>query len=464
MRWNWLAPAAVSVIMTAAVLGGTADIASAARARPAGHGWGPAVQIAGTGSLLAGVELSCPAAGHCVAAGTGKHGVHSVPFVASQTTTGWSRAKPVRAITALDRGTSAFLSALSCGAPGYCVAGGDYLTSGPGRHLLPFVAVERRGRWLRAIELPDVAALSSAIAGGVTTVSCPSASYCLAGGWYQQGSSHSGLPFVVTMTNGRWRAPIELPGWSTMSAGGFTQVTSVSCGSAGNCVATAFGPFVASLVRGSWQNVIKLPGTLTRPGIDALSCASTGACAVGGEFDVGQAQDGAFVASGQHGAWSNALQVPGTSGATTAGVASVSCTSHGCVAGGTVQPSQTPEAFVIRQAGGSWSPAAILPGIEKLDRHTGSGLTALSCGTAGDCVAAGSYSTSLRRLQPLIFVAARLHGTWRQASNLAGIAVLATGNIASVTAASCPATGPCVVAGTFTLSTGGRRAFVAIQR
>jgi hypothetical protein len=464
MRLNWLAPAAVSVIMTAAVLGGTAGSASAVQARPPDHGWGPAVQIAGTGSLLTGVELSCPAAGRCLAAGTGKHGANSVPFVASQTATGWSRAKPVPGIAALDRGTSAFLSALSCGAPGYCVAGGDYIVSDPGRHLLPFVAVERRGRWRQAIELPDVAALSSAMAGGVTTVSCPSPGYCLAGGWYQQGSSHSGLPFVVSMTNGRWGAPIELPGWGTMSAGGFTQVTSVSCGSAGNCAATLSGPFVASLVNGSWHNVIKLPGTLTRPGIDALSCARAGACAVGGEFDVSQAQVGAFVASGQHGTWSHALQVPGTSGATMAGVASVSCTSHGCLAGGAVQPSQTPEAFVLRQAGSAWSPAAILPGIEKLDRHTGSSLTALSCGTAGNCVAAGSYSTSFRGLQPLIFVAARVHGTWRQATSLAGIAVLATGNIASVTAASCPATGACVVAGTLTLSKGGRRAFIAVQR
>lgn len=463
MRMRWLA-ASVGVLIVAA----TAQGAAAAPTSSAGPGWRAAQEISGTGALGSAVQggaplLSCPAAGHCLVAGTGSHKVHFVPFTARQAGSGWTPARAVPGITKLDGGTSAFLFAVSCGAAGDCVVGGDYIASRPVRHLLPFVAVERRGHWRLASELPGIAALHAA-AAGLTAVSCSSAGDCLAGGWYEQAGAHVPLPFVVRMAGGRWRRPIELPGWATVTAGGIGVVSLVSCGSPGNCSASPGGRFVASLVNGRWHPVIRLPGTISGPDIGALSCARTGGCAAGGTYPVSQERYGAFAASGVDGVWGDARQVPGTSGADLAGVTSVFCAPARCVVGGYLQSGGVPEAFVVRQVGRTWSSATILPGIERLDSRAGSSLADLSCGTAGGCVAAGTYSISTRKLVQLVFVATEVRGTWRQAGELPGVAALATGHSATVTAVSCPAAGQCAVAGTIVLRRGGRRAFVAVQR
>lgn len=459
---------ALAASLGAVILATAAQGAAAAPVLPTSSGWRAAQEVSGTGVLGSAVQggsplLACPAAGHCVLAGTGRYGIHSVPFTARQTGSGWGPARPVPGVKTLDAGRSAFLFALSCGAAGDCVVGGDYIASKPERHLLPFVAVEWHGHWRLATELPGIAALRAAEAA-VTAVSCSSAGNCLAGGWYEKTGGRDLLPFVVRMAEGRWRRPIELPGWATLTAGGIGVVSLVSCGSPGNCSVSPGGRFVASLVNGRWHQVIRLPGTISGPGIGAISCARTGGCAAGGTFAVSQEQYGAFVASGSAGVWDAARQVPGTSGANLAEVTSVFCAPTRCVAGGDVQSGGVPEAFVARQAGRTWDRATILPGIERLDSRAGSDLAALSCWTAGGCVAAGTYSISTSRLVQLAFVATEARGTWRQASELPGIAALATGHSAAVTAVVCPAAGQCAVTGTILLRRGGRRAFVAVQR
>src|SRR5579859_4813754 len=170
----------------------------------------------------------------------------------------------------LNTGGSAAVNAVSCGSAGNCVAGGYYATSR--RHVnrtQAFVASERNGRWRTAIGLPGAATLNTAGDAQVTSVSCASAGNCMAGGFYFDGSGQK--PFVASQRNGRWARAIEVPGTATLNARGLAQVTSVSCASAGNCTAGGFyrdgssnsQAFVASQRNGRWGKAIEVPGTAT---------------------------------------------------------------------------------------------------------------------------------------------------------------------------------------------------------
>jgi hypothetical protein len=98
-------------------------------------------------------------------------------------------------------------------------------------------------------------------------------------------------PFVVDEVNGSWGNAIQVPG-TPANADGFDVVASISCQSAGNCVAglsSAVGntlqAFVVSEVNGTWGEASQIPG-LSAPAavVTSVSCPPTGSCAAGGEF------------------------------------------------------------------------------------------------------------------------------------------------------------------------------------
>ncbi|MDR2984801.1 MAG: hypothetical protein LBV34_08165, partial [Nocardiopsaceae bacterium] len=101
-------------------------------------------------------------------------------------------------------------------------------------------AVRPAGSWGRAIEVPGLGALNVGKDGrpgaGVTSVACGSAGNCVAGGNYQDQNRHS-QGFVVNETNGHWGMAIEVPGMAALNAGRYAEVTAVYCASAGNCAA-----------------------------------------------------------------------------------------------------------------------------------------------------------------------------------------------------------------------------------
>lgn len=76
----------------------------------------------------------------------------------------------------------------------------------------------------------------------VSSVSCGSAGNCAAGGYYNNGSGHQ-QAFVVSENNSTWRTAIEVPGSGALNTGGCPLrcarggVSSVSYASAGNCAA-----------------------------------------------------------------------------------------------------------------------------------------------------------------------------------------------------------------------------------
>jgi hypothetical protein len=137
----------------------------------------------------------------------------------------------------------------------------------------------------------------------------------------------------------------------SVALGGVT-LASVSCASAGNCVAggdiapSIEGPyqaFVVSQKNGTWGKAIEVPGSAAlnvggNADVVSVSCASAGNCAVGGSYQDGADHQQAFVVSENNGWWGRAIEVPGSGALNTGGganVVSVSCTSAGyCAAGG----------------------------------------------------------------------------------------------------------------------------------
>ena len=226
-----------------------------------------------------------------------------------------------------------------------------------------------------------------------------------------------------------------MPGTAALDLGGFAELNSVSCASAGNCAAggdyadgSSAQPFVVDETNGVWGTAIEVPGMAALNGgvfggsVSSVSCSSPGNCAAGGGYADGSANGHAFVVNETNGVWGNAIEVPGTADlnvAGDAGVNSVSCDSaDDCAAGGyfsyAVDKDGSPkhQAFVVSEHGGVWGQATVVPGTV-LGGAYASNVASLSCAGAGDCVAGGNFSDPAHKAHG--FVVAERSGTWRNA-------------------------------------------------
>jgi hypothetical protein len=172
-----------------------------------------------------------------------------------------------------------------------------------------FGAVARADSWSKAIEVPGLARLSARHGGTLIAVSCSSPGNCAASGNYAGRSGHR-QAFVVSEKHGSWGKAIQVPRLAALNRGGDAEVTSLSCGSAGNCAAAGFyvngshhsRAFVVSEKNGSWGKAIQVPGVAALSGasggsgVDAVSCGSAGNCAAGGSYS-SDGDEQAFVVS-----------------------------------------------------------------------------------------------------------------------------------------------------------------------
>ena len=366
------------------------------------------------------------------------------------------------------RGTTrtATITSISCPSAGNCAAGGFYTDSSETEHA--FVVTERTGRWGNAIAVPGVAALSPHNSH-VNSVSCGAAGNCVAGGYYQDTSFRQHA-FLVNERNGRWRRAFQVRGTSALV---FPQIDSLSCSSAGDCSAAGGRPaFVVSERSGRWGRAIVVPGlaelTKLKPFVfmNSISCGSAGDCAAGGTYSPASLRRSAFVVSEQSGRWREAIRVPGIVTLNTSGQAavnSVSCPSPSeCVAGGDYLGTPGSGAFVVSARNGRWGRAIVIRGFAALGAHAAS-IRALSCASPGNCVAGGSYL--VKTGAQLVFVVSDRNGHWGRAIKVPGIATLNLGGMAAVTSVSCGSPGNCAAGGYYAPDTGGSQlAFVVSER
>jgi hypothetical protein len=337
------------------------------------------------------------------------------------------------------------------------------------------------GAWGTAEEIPGTAALNQGGSDGAdaqaTAVSCASAGNCSAGGYYTDDGGDR-QAFVVNETNGTWGTAEEVPGTATLNIGATAQLTSVSCASAGNCSAGGFytnhglQAFVVNETNGTWGTAEEVPGTaaLNEAGgvaqISSVSCASAGNCSAGGTYENSSGESQAFVVNETNGTWGTAEEVPSFSTLNKSGIGgltSVSCASAGnCSAGGSYTNSNGQQAFVVSEKGGTWGTAKEVPGTATLNKGGDASLTSVSCGAAGNCSAGGSYRDS--SVHDHAFVVNETNGTWGTAEQVPGTATLNKGGTAQLTSVSCASAGNCSAGGYYANSPNHLQAFVVTEK
>jgi len=404
-------------------------------------------------------SVSCPSPGNCSAGGSYGGNVYGTaygqPFVVSEVNGTWHSAIPVPGVLALNTGKNGFISSVSCTQPGDCSAGGRYVGPNGAR---AFVVDEVNGIWHNAITLP-VTGLGDV---EVSAVACASPGNCSAAGTSSGVGTTAGLDgtFVVSEVNGTWHKPIVIPGKLTFIYGEW--VRSVACPTAGNCTAGGwyldsadqFQAFVASEVNGTWHSYITPPGASAPPGsagtqVASLSCPKPGDCTVAGNFIGGAG----FLASEVNGTWHTARSVPGLANLDGSGngqLTVLSCPTAGnCSAGGSYIDAGTGKSFVVNEVNGTWHNAIEVPGLLGLDPSGNGQVSALSCPAPGNCSAGGIYYDydGAVTSQGFGFVVNEVNGTWHNAIEVPGMSALNRSGSAQVTALSCARAGECSAGG-----------------
>lgn len=448
--WRVLA----AVVGSVGIFGVTAAFATTA----ATVSWGKAITLPGSAAFSSQKHafastntVSCAGVGSCAAGGYYTDRSFKVQaFVAAQNNGVWGTAVKVPGTTGLNAGGNAAVSPVSCGSAGNCVAGGFYYDGSLHRH--PFVVEEKNGVWGSAIEVPGTAALNTGGDGpSVDALSCPSAGNCVATG---------GL-YLAEEKNGVWGTAFDLPGGAALNSIGFGG-RAVSCTSTGNCAvggrytpsvagAAGLGLFVVEEKNGVWGNAIDLPGIAALDVgrgalMSSLSCGAVGDCAAGGYYLDGSGRFQAWVASEKNGVWGNAIEVPGTAAlkAPDIEVNSVSCAAVGtCVAGGGyLSSTRHYRGFVVNEKNGVWGKAITVRAATVLGVSFTGPVNSVSCAGAGNCAAGGYYGR-----HPYAFLVAEKNGVWGKAVEVPGSAALVTGGDAVLNTVSCVSTGHCVGGG-----------------
>jgi hypothetical protein len=255
--------------------------------------WRQAVQVPGLAALNTGGKaevssVSCAAPGNCAAGGFYRDGGgRQQGFVVSEKNGSWGTAQQVAGNLNTGPAGGAGVETVSCASAGNCAAGGQY-ADGSGDQA--FVISEVNGTWASAREVAGSLNINGL--AQVTSVSCASAGNCSAGGDYDYGGYFAA--FVVSEKNGVWGQAINVPGLRRATRESY--LFSVSCASAGNCAAgggydgAGSGAWVVRQKNGVWGKETAVPGlgALNKgiAGVSSVSCASAGSCVAGGYYQM----------------------------------------------------------------------------------------------------------------------------------------------------------------------------------
>jgi hypothetical protein len=328
---------------------------------------------------------------------------------ASTTAHATPRWRATRATWPAHPAVPSFISSISCASPGYCTAVG-----GPGGAALLFT--ETAGRWAPGVEAVLPPNAPNAEFANVTSVSCASPGNCTAVGdygYYGGGRPDDGAEWglLLTETDGQWAPGVQA---------GDVVLNSVSCASPGNCTAVGYN------------------------GAEAYNGYNTG-----------------LLLTQKAGQWDNGVEAPVPANANagqSAYLTSVSCsTDGGCSAVGwyASKDNHHTHGLLLTKEGGTWHAAqAVMPP----DRtREGAELTSVSCVSAGNCSAIGSYNidNSYSGALPEGVLLIERAGKWRRGV-MARPPENAWGKYVRLDAISCASPGNCGAIGDYE-SGGGTR-------
>jgi hypothetical protein len=319
-----------------------------------------------------------------------------------------------------------WINAISCTSTASCSAGGFVSSSWTTDAV---VVNESQGRWHRAHVVTDTGTTDVGANATINAISCASPGNCSAGGSFvnTEGISHSNLSndvpstaFVVNEVRGKWGRAKPLLGVVAPGNEVGATVTYLSCPTDGNCAAA--GSFASIPCATGWNTCV-LPGVTYKR-----------------QFEK------SFVVNEVNGVWGPAQWLVEVNRGEYPGLGGLSCGAPGtCVAVGTsLSPSRLQEGFVVNETGGRWQSSARFPGLG-LSGQTSSTLTAVSCGSRGNCSAGGSYTDAHGGTHP--FLVDEVAGRWRRAVVVKGSMRPALEEYAQIQSVDCGSSNECTAFG-----------------
>jgi hypothetical protein len=251
---------------------------------------------------------------------------------------------------------------------------------------------------------------------------------------------------------------------------GFVSLFSVSCASAGNCGAagvyddTSGGRqgLLLTETAGTWGSGIEamLPANAAAGAgqfvlLYSVSCASAGNCSAVGQYTDSSGADQGLLLTETAGRWATGVEADLPDNAATSNpgpaVFSVSCASAGnCSAVGSYTDSSgADQGLLLTETAGTWGSGieAMLPA----NAATGAGqrgdILSVSCASAGNCSAVGNYDSNTG-VQGLLLT--ETEGTWGTGVEAALPAnAVAGSDTVSLSSVSCASAGNCSAVGTY---------------
>jgi hypothetical protein len=374
------------------------------------------------------------------------------PAATPATKAGWGSARQISAIS----GRVAWSrSSLSCTSPANCT-----LVYSP--KLKAMAVSEVHGDWGRPRVFPVQTPGSYA---------CAAPGECVVAG----NSRRTDQAVVVSQVRGVWGSPQQVPGLAGLHRGDYAGINALSCSRAGWCAAAGFymtdqdstshgqyRPFVVSERDGAWLTAQPRPqladlSIAWSAWISAICCDPEGACTAGGSYSTPSGHRQPFVVSSRDGVWGPGQAIAGvTAPYQDGGIAAISCTAPGnCNAAGTYANSPD-RVFVVSEQDGTWGQARDLPGAAVVGKKLGElAMLGLSCAAPGQCAITGYYTSAGEykySIRPTMpFIASQVNGRWGKAHAVPGLARLHPGKAVMINSVSCGAPGNCVVGGSYTV-------------
>ena len=455
--------------------------------------WSDAVATPGLAALNAGAsannegavttELTCASAGNCESVGTFIDGAGAAQYFTEQEVNG------VFAPAALLPGSpslsspllssfNGYLNTLWCDTNDACVVSGEAFGSlfsfGA---TTAFVDTKTNGTWATASDFSTSATLSVGTAAAIGSSSCAKVGSCEVAGEYETASGTYSL-FTDQQSGGVWATDQELPGVASLAATDI-RVTSLSCGSVGNCALVGAyldasfvsHAFTALEISGIWQTPQTVTGftqyasptSLFNAGLGAeltsVTCPTSTSCVAIGDYPASKSSNGMLIDVEHSGTWYLTTDAANLAalGASSVAAWELACPSvSSCIIGGSYNDaSGQTQSLLVTETPSGWIASAV-PGTVAMNvgstTNVNPGVTALACGAPGACLMAGTYSSAQNYATPYISVESK--GRWSQPQVIPGQAALLHGfgapaiQYLSVSDIACGSAGNCVALGT----------------
>lgn len=241
--------------------------------------------------------VACRSAGNCVAAGDYEYGKSKSlqAFIATEYRGKWARAFTPRLPPGASAPASAQLEAVTCARDGFCAAVGSYQDSS-GNAQTMVLAKPAGGAWRQATEIASPANAAANPDAFMTGISCSAPGTCAVVGNYSLSPSRFAAMGAVE-SRGTWHRATEIAAPRGAIASTFTAIASISCLATGPCLgvgqyavsATQSRAMAVTESKGRFGPAVAItavpPDASQHPSsyLQGVSCRASGICfAVGG--------------------------------------------------------------------------------------------------------------------------------------------------------------------------------------